>query len=333
MDQIHDYENLVVYVGNSNEVSVLDIGKVHLKLTFGKVLTFDNVLYVLDMRRNLISGALLNKAGLKLILESDKSVLSKNGQFVDKGFCNDDLFVLDVEMNTSISSTYMVESIDIWYSRLGHVNTKSIKRIKTMNLLPNLISHDMDKSMCGSKKNGIIHEFSAPYTYPKQNCVAERKNRTLKDMMNAMLLSSGSKTSKGYFDVLVELTMLRKNLKKFGYFDVEPARTPFDASLYLKKNLSESVDQAGYVSTRYTHNPGHDHWYTFVRLFRYLKGTAIFRLSYCGYPLILERYCEANWISESNDIHSTSDYVFILSGAAVSWISSKQTCIARSTME
>ncbi|KAK9714197.1 hypothetical protein RND81_06G078900 [Saponaria officinalis] len=85
-------EKEVVYVGNSNEVSVLSIGKVHLKLTFGKVLTLDNVLYVPDMRRNLISGALLYKVGLKLIFESDKLVMSKNGQFIGKGFRNDGLF-------------------------------------------------------------------------------------------------------------------------------------------------------------------------------------------------------------------------------------------------
>ena len=33
------------------------------------------------------------------------------------------------------------------------------------------------------------------------------------------------------------------------------------------------------------------------------------------------------------DTKSTSGYVFTLGGAAVSWKSSKQTCIARSTME
>jgi len=40
------------------------------------------------------------------------------------------------------------------------------------------------------EKNGIIRETSAPYT-PQQNGIAERKNHTLKVMINAMLVSSG----------------------------------------------------------------------------------------------------------------------------------------------
>ena len=39
-------------------------------------------------------------------------------------------------------------------------------------------------------QHGIVHEVIAPYS-PQSNGVAERKNRTLKEMMDAMLLSSG----------------------------------------------------------------------------------------------------------------------------------------------
>ncbi|XP_074278566.1 secreted RxLR effector protein 161-like [Silene latifolia] len=162
------------------------------------------------------------------------------------------------------------------------------------------------------------------------------------------------RTSKDY--CLSQAHYVEKILKKFCYFDVEPARTPFDTSVHLKKNMSESVDQAGYAKilgsvmylmcssrpniaysvgrlSRYTHNPGRDHWSALVRLLRYLKGTADLGLSCCGYRPVLEGYYDANWISESNDIHSTSGYIFTLAGEVVSWRSSKQTCIARSTMK
>ncbi|XP_075645702.1 secreted RxLR effector protein 161-like [Castanea sativa] len=85
--------------------------------------------------------------------------------------------------------------------------------------------------------------------------------------------------------------------------------------------------------SRYTHNPSIEHWDAISRLLRYLKGTFDYGLSYCGYPAILEGYCDANWISDTDEVKSTSGYVFTLAERAISWKSSKQTCIARSTME
>jgi hypothetical protein len=85
--------------------------------------------------------------------------------------------------------------------------------------------------------------------------------------------------------------------------------------------------------SRYTSNPGEDHWKAIVRVLRYLKYTLNYGVHYTRYLVILEGYSDANWISDTNDTKSTSGYVFTLGGAAVSWKSSKQTCIAKSTME
>ena len=56
-------------------------------------------------------------------------------------------------------------------------------------------------------------------------------------------------------------------------------------------------------------------------------------MHYTKYPAVLEGYSDANWIFYTNDTKSINGYVFTLGGAAVSWKSSKQTCIARSIME
>ena len=60
-------------------------------------------------------------------------------------------------------------------------------------------------------------------------------------------------------------------------------------------------------------------------------------MSYCihytGYPKALEGYCDANWISDADEIYATSGYVFSLGGGAVSCKSCKQTILTRLIME
>jgi len=80
-------------MSNSATTGVCDKGKILLKLTSGRTLALTNVLYVPSMRRNLVSGALLNKARLKIMLESDKIIITKNGEFEGKGYLNGGLFV------------------------------------------------------------------------------------------------------------------------------------------------------------------------------------------------------------------------------------------------
>lgn len=46
-----------------------------------------------------MSRSLLNKAGLKLVFEADKLVLTRNGDFVGKGYCHGGLFVHDASFD------------------------------------------------------------------------------------------------------------------------------------------------------------------------------------------------------------------------------------------
>ncbi|KAL0319910.1 UNVERIFIED_CONTAM: Retrovirus-related Pol polyprotein from transposon TNT 1-94 [Sesamum radiatum] len=154
----------------------------------------------------------------------------------------------------------------------------------------------------------------------------------------------------------MSVTYIEKILKKFGCHDEIPVRTPYDPSACLKKNKGDSVSQADYAKiigsvmflmnytrpdiayavsrlSRYTHNPNKDHWDALRRLLRYLKGTMNLCLHFNKYPAVLEGFCDANWVTDNDEVSSTSGYVFTLGGGAISWKSAKQTCIARSTME
>ena len=70
-----------------------------------------------------------------------------------------------------------------------------------------------------------------------------------------------------------------------------------------------------------------------MRVLKYLRFNRDYELYHTRYPTVLEGYSDANLISNVKDSKSHSGYVLILGGGAVSWKSSKQTVMARSTME
>ena len=78
-----------MYMGNSATSEIKGKGKVVLKMTSGNEPTLTNVLFVPEIRKNLVSGSLLNIHGFKLVFESDKFVLSNNGMYVGKGYMSD----------------------------------------------------------------------------------------------------------------------------------------------------------------------------------------------------------------------------------------------------
>ena len=97
-------------LGDAYTTQVLGKGDVELCFTSGRILTLKNVLYTPSMRKNLMSSFLLNKAGFKQIIESDRYVIVKKGIFVGKGYACDGMFKLNVEMNKTSTSVYMLSS-------------------------------------------------------------------------------------------------------------------------------------------------------------------------------------------------------------------------------
>ena len=181
-------------------------------------------------------------------------------------------------------------------------------------------------------------------------------NFDMKDMGEASVILGIRIIRKNDGILLTQEHYIQKLPRKFGYFEEKPVSTPYDASTQLKKNVGESIRQSEYAQiigslmhlmnfsrpdiayavcrlSRYTHNPNQDHWIALIRVMKYLRGTMNYGILYSGFPAVLEGYSDANWISDSDETKSTSGYVFTLGGGAVTWKSSKQTIIARSTME
>ncbi|GKA83846.1 zinc finger, CCHC-type containing protein [Tanacetum coccineum] len=108
------------------------------------------------------------------------------------------------------------------------------------------------------------------------------------------------------------------------------------SSGFLLNQSDNTRRDIGYVIgrlSRFTSNPSRQHWKAITRVFKYLRRTKDYDLSYVGYPSVLEGYSDARWINHVEDSSSTSGWVFLLGGGAISWACKKQTCITGSTME
>ena len=103
--------------------------------------------------------------------------------------------------------------------------------------------------------------------------------------------------------------------------------------MYLMSCTRPDIAYAVNRLSRYTSSHEAMHWQGIARVLKYLHFTRDYRLHYTRYPIVLEGYSDANWISNVKDSKSHSNYVFTLGGGAISWKSSKQTVITRSTME
>ena len=103
-----------------------------------------------------ISVVLLGKIRVKVSFEFDKIVMTKNNIFVRKGYCNQGLFVLNIDnvMNeNAFSSVYLLDSIDMWHARLGHVSICYIKKMQSLDLISSISSTCMNKcKICAETK-------------------------------------------------------------------------------------------------------------------------------------------------------------------------------------
>jgi hypothetical protein len=93
------------------------------------------------------------------------------------------------------------------------------------------------------------------------------------------------------------------------------------------------------ILSRYLHNPGRAHWLAVQRVLRYLKRTRSFGLCYrkSDSPVStigdLHGYCDSDWAGDRDLYLSTSGWVFIMNGAAISWQSKRGKSPAQSSCD
>ncbi len=158
---------------------------------------------------------------------------------------------------------------------------------------------------------------------------------------------------------LNQATYINKVLDKFNLKDAKMQPTPMDSNIKLEPNkeqankediklfqmligsllyiiLGTRLDIAFSVIklARYASNPSRVHFTAIKRIYRYLKGTINYGITYYkDSSNFISGYCDADYAGDILSAKSTTGYIILLAGGPISWRSKLQSIIAQSTTE
>ncbi|KAL0412857.1 UNVERIFIED_CONTAM: Retrovirus-related Pol polyprotein from transposon TNT 1-94 [Sesamum radiatum] len=298
------------------------ISEVVLKMTSGKELTLIDVLHVPDIRKNLVSGSLLGHVNFNTLRRTINEALSSPEAPFWKEAINSEIESImqnhTWELDLPPGSTPLGCK---WILKRKYKADGSIDKYKAR-----LVAKGF------KQKEGL--DFFDTYS-PVTRITSIRVLIAIAALYDLEIHQMDVKTA--FLNGELDEEIYMEQPEGFVVPGQEKKVCRLVKSLYglnkLLNNGMKSLTGQFNKLSRFTSNPSKNHWKGLIRVLRYLKYTSNYGLHYTRYPAVLEGYSDANWISDSKDTKSTSGYVFTIGGGAVSWKSSKQTCIARSTME
>ena len=114
----------------------------------------------------------------------------------------------------------------------------------------------------------------------------------------------------------------------------EPYRQVIGSLMYLMVGSRSNLAFAIGKLSQHAESPSNFHLISAKRVLRYLNSTRDYGILFNGNkPLTSEGFSDADWAGCKISRKSTSGFLFMVAGGAVSWRSRKQTCVATSTCE
>lgn len=166
----------------------------------------------------------------------------------------------------------------------------------------------------------------------------DRAEKTLK--LSQKRLTSELVDKYGLADVKMKTTPLSVSVKlvkgeeselidkeKFGYSEL------IGSLLYLSVCTRPDISQAVGALSRYMSKPTMQHWTSVKGVVRYLAGTLDYGINFDGKRPNFEGFCDSDYAGDVDSRRSTTGYVFVMNGGAISWSSRLQPTVAVSTTE
>ena len=104
--------------------------------------------------------------------------------------------------------------------------------------------------------------------------------------------------------------------------------------LYLALATRVDIAYAVIKLSRFTSNPSTQHTTAIKRVFRYLRATISYGITYSiQNNHYISGFCDSDYAGDITTAKSTSGYIFLLAGGPISWKSKLQSIVAQSTTE
>jgi hypothetical protein len=156
-----------------------------------------------------------------------------------------------------------------------------------------------------------------------------------------------------------QIKYLKEILKHFGMEECKPIRVPFNPKVKLQRNANGNDESKGFpyqqvvgtlmyamlcthldlaypisVLSQHMVNPSMEHWMAIKGIFRYLQGMLQMKLQFGATPSKeVLGYCDVDSGGDLENRRSTTRFVFMIGGGAISWSSKQQPTITLSTTE
>jgi hypothetical protein len=115
--------------------------------------------------------------------------------------------------------------------------------------------------------------------------------------------------------------------------NIYPYRELVGSLMHLAVTVRPDIAFAVGALARYMASPSLVHWQAAKGVLRYLSGTDDCGITYGPNKSGLIGYCDADYAGDIDTRRSTSGYVFVLNGGAITWQSKRQQTVAASTTE
>ena len=137
-----------VEVGDGHPIDIEGIGTVKLNISSecgGFILEFKNVLYIPELKDNLISQGMLDDLGMKFSTCQGVTEISDSGKVFLKALKVGTLYYITTDGGTSISEIKQLQEDSserkvsrmgspLWHNRLGHLSEENLKKIKVIQV-------------------------------------------------------------------------------------------------------------------------------------------------------------------------------------------------------